>query len=103
MIGIQEVNDTPEIVKDTGSDFWMQVAKDAYTTSTTWFDANVRSRIEMNVSMFQSKHLQGSNYNSEEYKYRPRALRSYVRERNRKSTDVGSGASFFPIYFVPYT
>jgi len=94
MIGIQEVNDTPEIVKDTGSDFWMQVAKDAYTTSTTWFDANVRSRIEKNVSMFQSKHPQGSKYNTEAYKYRSRVFRPKVRASIRKSAAAGAVAFF---------
>jgi len=94
VIGMQDVNDAPESINDGGSDYWLRVARDAYTTSTTWFDANVRTRVEKNVALFQSKHPQGSKYNTDAYKYRSRIFRPKVRASIRKSA-AASAVAFF--------
>lgn len=73
---------------------WLAIAKDAYSGSTTYMDANWRKRWEDNIAMFQSRHPSGSKYNSEAYKHRSRLFRPKTRSLVRKN-EAAAAAAFF--------
>lgn len=73
---------------------WLQIAKDAFTSSTTYFDANWRSSFERNISLFQSKHPSGSKYNSDAFKKRSRLFRPKTKSVVRKN-EAAAAAAFF--------
>ena len=96
--GIQQVDDVPEMdtsAQDVNSpDYWLNIARDAYSTSTDYFDANIRKQLEKNVHAFRSKHAPGSKYYSEQYKYRSKIFRPKIRASIRKSA-AACGVAFF--------
>ena len=49
---------------------WLQLAKDAYSTSTSYVDSNYRKKWDDAIRMFQSRHPSDSKYNTESYKHR---------------------------------
>lgn len=73
---------------------WLQVAKDSFTSSTCYFDANIRQAMERNIALFQSRHPSGSKYNSEAYKKRSRLFRPKTKSVVRKN-EAASAAAFF--------
>ena len=87
--GIQQVDDVPEMdtsAQDESSpDYWLAIARDAYNTSTDYFDANIRKQLEKNMHAFRSKHAPGSKYHSEQYKYRSKIFRPKIRASIKKS------------------
>ena len=54
---------------------WLELAKNAYSSSTTYVDANYRKKWEDAINMFQSRHPQDSKYNTETYKHRSKLFR----------------------------
>ena len=82
---------TPQDAEETD---WLQVAKDAFTSSTTYFDANWRKPMERNIALFQSRHPNGSKYNSEAYKKRSRLFRPKTKAVVRKN-EAAAAAAFF--------
>lgn len=73
---------------------WLKIAEDAYSSSTTYFDANYRKNIERNIALFQSRHPDGSKYNSEQYKKRSRLFRPKTKSAVRKN-EAAAAAAFF--------
>lgn len=73
---------------------WLQIARDAYETSESWFDAAVRSDLERNIAHFQNRHAPGSKYYSDMYKYRAKGFRPKTRAVVRKNEALAANAFF---------
>ncbi len=71
-----------------------KLAKDAYADSTSYFDANYRSKIEDAIRMFHSQHTKSSKYNSDAYRYRSRLFRPKSRSVVRKHEATAARAFF---------
>lgn len=76
------------------NDAWLDRAKNAYETSTTYVDTNYRRRWEDNLSLFQGQHPQGSKYHKDAYKYRSKLFRPKTRAVVRNN-EAATAASFF--------
>ena len=63
---------------------WLQLAKDAHQSSTSYVDANYRKKWEDGLRMFQSRHPQDSKYLSDAYKHRSKIFRPKSRSLVRK-------------------
>jgi len=76
------------------ADPWMKMAKDAFQRSTTYFDNNLKKRMEDDLRMFLSKHPADSKYNSDAYKFRSRLFRPKSRSVVRKNEATAALAFF---------
>jgi hypothetical protein len=82
-------------VRDSAGNIrWLGIARDAYKTSTDFFDANIRKQIEKNLSLFQSKHPLGSKYHSESFKFRTKIFRPKTRAMVRRH-EAASALAYF--------
>jgi hypothetical protein len=72
----------------------LRIARDAYSSSTIYVDANFRKQWEDALRMFQSKHPMDSKYNQEAYRYRSRLFRPKTRSVIRKN-EASAAAAFF--------
>jgi hypothetical protein len=86
---------------DTGADTgaedsgrWLALARDAYDTSTDYFDASVRGRVEKALAHFKNRHAPGSKYHSEAYKYRAKGFRPKTRSTVRRAEAAAAVAYF---------
>jgi hypothetical protein len=73
---------------------WLKIASDAYTSSTSYVDANYRKKWEDSLNMFQSRHPSDSKYNSDAYKHRSKLFRPKSRSMVRKH-EAAAAAAFF--------
>lgn len=73
---------------------WLQIAKECFTSSTSYLDANWRKQWERNISLFQSRHPDGSKYNSPAFKHRSRYFRPKTKSVVRKN-EAAAAAAFF--------
>ena len=73
---------------------WLQIARDSFSASTTYFDANIRPRIEADMRQVQGIHPKGSKYLSDAYKNRSKLFRPKARASLRK-TEAMAAAAFF--------
>lgn len=73
---------------------FLQLARDAHSTSITWFDSSVRDRITADIRQWQSKHPEGSKYQSDAYRARSKFFRPKTRAAVRKSEAVAAAAFF---------
>jgi hypothetical protein len=73
---------------------WLQLAKDAYSSSTSYVDANYRKKWDDAIRMFQSRHPSDSKYNTESYKHRSKIFRPKSRSLVRKHEAVVAAAFF---------
>lgn len=73
---------------------WMKLARDAYQRSTTFFDNNLRKRVEDDLRMFNSQHPKDSKYYSDSYKYRSKFFRPKSRSVLRKNEATAALAFF---------
>ncbi len=78
---------------DVATDF-LQLARDAYSSSTSYFDANIRAQIERDLRQFQSQHPNDSKYLSDAYKGRSRLFRPKTRAMIRKNEAIAAEAFF---------
>lgn len=78
-------------VSDQG---WVQLASEAHTASTTYFDTAIRRSILDNLRQFQSLHPQGSKYLSDAYRARSKFFRPKTRASVRKNEAIASEAFF---------
>ncbi|MCR4308115.1 MAG: hypothetical protein NUV80_06160 [Candidatus Berkelbacteria bacterium] len=76
------------------SDPWLDRAREAFDTSTSFIDTNYRKVWEDSISHFQNKHMQGSKYYSDSYKYRSKMFRPKTRAAGRQ-LEAASAAAFF--------
>lgn len=72
----------------------LQLARDAYSGSTTYFDANVRNDLEKDLRQFQSRHSPDSKYMAESYRSRSRFYRPKTRAMVR-SAEATAAEAFF--------
>lgn len=73
---------------------WVNLMKDAYSRSTSYFENNYQKQFEDGLRMFQSKHPMDSKYNSDAYKYRSRIFRPKTRSMVRKNEATAALAFF---------
>lgn len=72
----------------------LNLARDAYSGSTSWFDANLRNSLERNLRQFHSKHGPDSKYSSDAYRARARFYRPKTRSMVR-SAEATAAEAFF--------
>ena len=58
--------------RDESDKEFLRIARDAYISSTTYFDASVRRDVEQDLRQWQSQHLMGSKYLGPSYAGRSR-------------------------------
>jgi hypothetical protein len=73
---------------------WLMKARDAFETSTSYYDTEVRKPIEKAVSHFQGKHSAGSKYKSAAYKFRAKGFRPKTRAIIRRNEAAAATAIF---------
>jgi hypothetical protein len=73
---------------------WLQIAQEAYKSSTDYLDETYRRQFEKNLSNFRSRHPKGSKYYTENYKFRSRLFRPKTRSAMRRSEASFSEAMF---------
>lgn len=73
---------------------YLELAREAFNGSTTWFDASVRRQAEAGLRQFQGVHPAGSKYHSETYKGRARFFRPKTRTAIRKGEAAAAEAYF---------
>lgn len=79
---------------DTQSRLWVQRARDIFTTSSNYFDLNVRNRIIEDIRQFQSEHPTNSKYFTSSFKLRSKLFRPKTRAAIRKG-EATAAAAFF--------
>lgn len=72
----------------------LQLAQDAFSGSTSYFDANIRPRAERDLRAFQSLHPTGSKYLSETYRSKSKIFRPKTRATIRRNEAIASEAFF---------
>ncbi|MGL5004179.1 MAG: portal protein, partial [Casimicrobium sp.] len=72
----------------------LELARSAFSVSTTFFDASIRPAIEADMRQFQGLHPAGSKYNADAYKGRSRLFRPKTRTAVRKNEAVAAEAFF---------
>lgn len=77
-----------------GTDDALRLARDAFSTSTNWFDASVRNQIEADMRQFQGLHPAGSKYSSDSYKGRSKLFRPKTRSAIRKNEAIAAEGFF---------
>lgn len=73
---------------------WLQRVKEAFSSSTTFVDANYRKQWEDNLKAFQSRHHGSSKYSTEQYKFRSKVFRPKTRAAIRNN-EAAAAAAFF--------
>lgn len=72
----------------------MTMAREAFTSSTSYFDSGVRGNAEAAIRQFQGIHPRGSKYHSDTYKSRSRFFRPKTRTTIRKN-EASAAEAFF--------
>ena len=72
----------------------LSMAREAFVTSTTFFDASIRHQVESGIRQFQGVHPAGSKYHSDAYKARSRLFRPKTRTTIRKNEATAAEALF---------
>lgn len=73
---------------------WLDLARDAYSASNTFFDASIRSGIEADLRQFQGQHPSGSKYHGEAGRGRSKLFRPKTRAVIRKNEAIAAEAFF---------
>ena len=73
---------------------WLALVRDAYRSSTDYFEASLKKQLEKNQSHFRSKHAPGSKYYTDNYKYRSKIFRPKIRSAVRKHEAAAAAAYF---------
>ncbi len=72
----------------------LKLAQDAFSGSSTFFDANVRQRIIDDIYQFNSEHPTNSKYRTETYKLKSKFFRAKTRTAIRKNEAIAAAAYF---------
>lgn len=75
-------------------DDWSKLAREAYSSSTSYVDANYRKAWEDSIRAFNSQHANDSKYNQPAYDKRSRLYRPKTRSIIRKN-EAAAAAAFF--------
>lgn len=87
----------------TDSIDYLSMAREAFTTSTSFFDAGIRRTAEQSIRQFQGIHPSGSKYHSDTYKARSRIFRPKTRTTIRKNEATAAEALFSTLDVVSVT
>src|SRR6185436_15512484 len=90
----QQSDNTRDTEVSNTDDLWLMRAAEAYQASTSFIDTNLRKDWEDSTRHFQSKHMQGSKYHSDQYKYRSKTFRPKTRTSVRQN-EAAAAAAFF--------
>lgn len=82
------------VAPPVADDDWLRKAKEAFDTSTSFMDTNYRKQFEDSIRHFQSQHMSGSKYLSEQYKFRSKMFRPKTRALVRQN-EAAAAAAFF--------
>lgn len=74
--------------------YWVNLARDAYNSSSGYFDANVRNRVIDDIRQFQGEHPAGSKYHADSYRLKSKLFRPKTRTAIRKNEAIAAGAYF---------
>lgn len=72
----------------------LELARSAYSSSTDYFDANIRTQAENDLRQFNGKHQSGSKYESDAYRARSKLFRPKTRAMIRKNEATAAAAYF---------
>ena len=72
----------------------LQLARDAFSISQSWFDSSVRTQITNDIRQANSIHPSGSKYHNPEYRLRSRLFRPKTRTTIRKN-EASAAEAFF--------
>ena len=81
-------------------DYWLMIARDAFTEAESYYDANIRKNHERNMAHFQNRHAPGSKYSTDAYKYRKKGFRPKTRSFVRRNESALVKAMFSTSDFV---
>lgn len=87
-----EVEETT--VQVNNDQYWVNLARYAHSSSSTWFDTNVRNRVINDIRQFQGEHPEGSKYYTDTYKLKSHMFRPKTRTAIRKCEATAAGAYF---------
>ena len=76
-------------------DIWLERAQNMFSSYTTYFDSNYRTKIENAIRHFQGRHSAGSKYNKASYQYRARFFRPKSRTMVR-ANEAAANEAFLP-------
>lgn len=74
--------------------FWLGLASEAHTSSSTYFDTAIRNRVIQDIRQFQGVHPEGSKYFTDAYLLRSKLFRPKTRATIRKN-EATAAAAFF--------
>jgi hypothetical protein len=74
--------------------FWLNLARDAFSASSGYFDTNIRSRIINDIRQFQNEHPEGSKYFTDAYRLKSKLFRPKTRTAIRKNEATAAAAYF---------
>lgn len=90
-----EVEKEETVAADVDRDaYWLRLARDAFSSASTYFDTAVRSRIIQDIRQFQGEHPEGSKYFTDAYRLRSKLFRPKTRAAIRKN-EATAAAAFF--------
>lgn len=88
------IGETPSVKGSESDQFWVNMARDADSSSSSWFDTNVRDRVIQDIRQFQGEHPAGSKYLTDAYKLRSKLFRPKTRTAIRKNEATAATAFF---------
>ncbi len=89
--GREMADNTPQTPSDVD---WLQLAKDAFNSSTTWMDSNYRLNWDDSLRMFNNQHPSDSPYHKDIYRQRSKLFVPKTRTIVRKN-EAATAAAFF--------
>lgn len=93
---IEEIKTPDGELEDTegGVNTWLQVARDAFEQADSYFDSSIRSKLQNAQAHFNNKHVPGSKYYSDSYRFRAKGFRPKSRSIVRKNEAAAAKAFF---------
>lgn len=85
---------TPAAERDEGEKRYLDLAARAYKSSTSWYEKDLRSKLDRNDRLFRSEHPHGSKYLDGRYGRRSTIFRPKTRGSMRKA-EAQAAAAFF--------
>ena len=88
------MTNNPQATSTTAGRDYLALAREAFNSSTTFFDSSIRAPVEAAIRQFQGVHPQGSKYHTDAYRSRSRLFRPKTRTSVRKNEAIASEALF---------
>jgi hypothetical protein len=87
-------DETTEVAAVDRDAFWLKLAQDAHSASSTYFDTAIRNRVIQDIRQFQGEHPEGSKYFTDAYRLKSKLFRPKTRSAIRKN-EATAAAAFF--------